>query len=225
VPAALLWGGLAVAGVLGLWRRAPLAVALLVAPVVVTAVAIVALGQPMRPRFFFFVSGTAAIFGGHGLGLLAAWLARRGQSGPSAPARGRAAAWLVLATMATVALSVPALPRNYAWPKQDFDRAVRFAEIEEARGARVAVAGPACLPLDRYYGKVDWPCLASIADLQRLAASGAPVLIVHTLGVYIEDAPLRERVLEACPEVARFPGTLGGGDLIVCAPGAPEGGA
>lgn len=45
----------------------------------------------------------------------------------------------------------------------------------------------------------------------------SPVLIVHTLGAYIEDAQLRERVLNACEPMRTFPGTLGGGD-VVCRP-------
>jgi hypothetical protein len=44
------------------------------------------------------------------------------------------------------------------------------------------------------------------------------VLIVHTLGAYIEDPQLRERVLNACEPVRTFPGTLGGGDVVVCRP-------
>ncbi len=77
-----------------LWRR-PLALALLVVPALVAGVALVVLGQPIRPRFFFFVAGAAAIFAGRGVGALAERFARPHQSTASHRwSRGRARGFL-----------------------------------------------------------------------------------------------------------------------------------
>ena len=213
VPAALAGGAVACLGVLRLWRRAPLMLALLVMPAVVTAVVVIGLQQPLRPRFFFFLSGAAAIFVGCGLGLLADLLTGRWRvTLPSAASAATVALALLLA-----AGSVVALPKNYRVPKQDFDGAVRFLETAESAGARIASAGPACWPLERYYGKKGtWPCLATMDDLRTVTSTAPRTLVVITLTDYIVDAPLREYLRGTCPVARVFPGTLGGGDMVVC---------
>jgi hypothetical protein len=100
-------------------------------------------------------------------------------------------------------------------PKQDFDGAVRFAEDAERRGALITAAGPACLPLEIYYGK-PWPCLETVDDLRGSRPDTVSMLNVSTLTDYIVDSPLREFLRSSCAPLARFPGTLGGGDIVVC---------
>jgi hypothetical protein len=148
VPAALMGGVVALAGAISLTRRAPLAVALLVTPAG-TAIAVVGLGQPIRPRFFFFLAGAAAIFVGRGLGAVGHAIARL----RTPDVRETPVAVIVSGTLLLVAASAAVLPRNYRVPKQDFDGAVRFLEQQEAEGASIAAAGPACYPIDRYFGK------------------------------------------------------------------------
>lgn len=213
VPAALAGGAVACLGVLSLWRRSPLLLALLVVPAVVTAVVVIVLQQPLRPRFFFFLSGAAAIFVGRGLGALADAVGARLRSG-TAPAASTLTVGLAI-LLATGSLA--ALPRNYEIPKQDFDGAVRYLEAAERAGARVASAGPGCWPIEFYYGKkATWQCLASVDDLRAFRASSERALVVITLTDYIEDPALREILTKRCPEMQTFPGTLGGGDMIVC---------
>lgn len=213
VPAALAGGVVACLGVLSLWRRAPLLLALLLAPAVVTAVLVIALHQPLRPRFFFFLSGAAALFVGRGLGALADAVGARVRSGTAPTAASLTVGLAVLLATASLA----ALPRNYQLPKQDFDGAVQYLEAAERAGAHVASAGPACLPLDTYYEKKDrWSCLKSLADLEAFVARDGRPLVVITLTDYIDDPPLREYLTTRCPQTRVFPGTLGGGDMIVC---------
>ncbi|MFN7917109.1 MAG: glycosyltransferase family 39 protein [Vicinamibacterales bacterium] len=213
VPAAIAGGAVAFLGALSLWRRSPLLFALLVVPAFVTAAAVIGLQQPLRPRFFFFLSGAAAIFVGRGLGALADALGARLRSG-TAPAASTLTAGLAI-LLATG--SVAALPRNYDLPKQDFDGAVRYLEAAERAGAKVASAGPACWPLEFYYGKkAAWPCLASLDDLRSFTAQSSRALVVITLTDYIVDASLRQALTKGCPPAQTFPGTLGGGDLVVC---------
>jgi uncharacterized membrane protein len=213
VPAAIAGGIIAFLGGLNLWRRQPLAVALLMVPAVVTGATVVLLHQPLRPRFFFFLSGAAAIFVGRGLGLVSETAARRfGWRGGRAVATG-----LIGCTVLLVAASAAALPRNYRLPKQDFDGAMRFLGTEEASGARIAAAGPACWPVENYFVK-SWPCLRSAAQLREWTAAAGDVRVLHTLGDYIEDPELRLDLQTNCGLVRSFPGTLGGGDMVVCDP-------
>jgi 4-amino-4-deoxy-L-arabinose transferase-like glycosyltransferase len=211
VPAAIAGGLLAAAGAISLWRRQPLAVALLVAPGVVTGLALAALGHPLRPRFVFFLAGGAAIFAGRGLGLVAGTLAARVR--PLSPVSA-----LVALTLAFVAASSIGLPRNYRLPKQDFTGAVRYLDEAAVRGARVAAAGPACFPVERYFNRASWRCLKTLDDWHQATSAPTRLLVVHTLTDYVDDPALGRALRTGCPELARFPGTLGGGDVIVCEP-------
>ncbi len=211
VPAALTVVALAAAGAVSVWRRHPLAFALLVAPGAITAAIIVALGQPLRPRFFFFLGGTAVIFAGRGIGVLVDALAWR-----RAGRRERSSMAMAGVTMGLVALSALGLPRNYRLPKQDFEGAVRFLDAAEAQGARVTAAGPACFPLEAYFDRASWRCLQTIEDWREVTTDTVRVLVVHTLTDYVDDPALRAQLRTACSDVERFPGTLGGGDMVVC---------
>ncbi|HXT70236.1 MAG TPA: glycosyltransferase family 39 protein [Vicinamibacterales bacterium] len=209
IAGALLTSMTAGIGALSFLRRDRFTFALLVVPAIVAGLAIVLLGQPIRPRFFFFMAGALAIFAGRGIGVLA-----RIENPRSTPTVATVAAL----TLVVIGVSAFALPRNYLVPKQNFDESVHYLEGEFAAGAVIGAAGPACFPVERYYAKADWPCLKSVADLDALAASNRPVLVLHTLGDYIDDGALRDRIKTACREVRRWPGTLGGGDMVVCRP-------
>jgi hypothetical protein len=213
VPAAVLGGLVAGVGAGSLLRRAPLETLLLVTPAVVTAAAIVMLGQPMRPRFFFFLSGAAAVFAGRGFGVMSEALR---------PRSSRPAAAMVLSPAVVVALiAAPALIRNYRVPKQDFASVIVALEREEATGSRVAAVGPACFPLGSYYAK-PWPCLQDATELRKFQAQSGRRVIVQTLSDYIAPSDLRSAIKQDCREVHRYPGTLGGGDIVICVPGGPS---
>jgi 4-amino-4-deoxy-L-arabinose transferase-like glycosyltransferase len=197
----------ALIGALSLLRRQPLALALLVVPALVAGAALVVLGQPIRPRFFFFLAGAVGIFAGRGVGAVADRLARPRHS----------LAFIIGGTALLVTFSAVGLRLNYRVPKQDFDGAVRYLEGQAAGGTIVAAADPACFPIERYYLKTDWPCLRTVDDLRAVLATSQPVLVLYTLSDHIE-AGLRDRLRGTCAESRRFPGTLGDGDVIVCDP-------
>ena len=207
VLGALLTAIAAGIGALSLLWRQPLPLALLGMPAAVAGVALVVLGQPIRPRFFFFIAGAAAILAGRGLGVLADRFARPSQS----------TAFIAGATALLVVFSTIGLRLNYRVPKQDFDGAVKYLEGEAADGAVIAAAAPACFPVDRYYMKTDWPCLQSLANLEAVLSAPGRVLVMYTLSDHIE-AGLRDRLRSSCAESRRFAGTLGDGDVVVCDP-------
>ena len=212
--AGVIAGGFAAIGAVSMYRRHPVIVALLVVPAVLTGMTIVALHQPLRPRFFFFLSGAAAMFIGRGIGVACEALLRR-----TATLRlDRLPAAIAAAAMLLIAISAAALPRNYRLPKQDFDSAVQFLTAAEAQGAQIAASGPACLPVAIYYGKMSWPCLNSVDDWRDLAGTDRRLLMVYTLPDYL-DPMVRNNLRANCPPVHVFEGTLGGGDIVVCEAG------
>jgi 4-amino-4-deoxy-L-arabinose transferase-like glycosyltransferase len=212
VPAALVGGAFAAVGALSLWRRQPLLVALRVAPALVTAGALVILGQPLRPRFFFFLSSAAALFVGRGIGAVVdAATAWRGST-----SRRTSTGGIVACTSGLLLLSAIALPTNYRVPKQDFDGAVAALDAAAREGAVIGMAGPACLPLQTYYQKADWHCLRTVADWTALQATPGRAVVVYTLSDYIEDPALRSTIRTTCRTVREFPATLGGGVLTIC---------
>lgn len=213
-PAACATAAFAVIGGAIMCHRDPFGFALLIVPGLVTGFMIVALGQPLRPRFFFFLSGAVAVFAGRGIGVTAGAFAKVRFGGrPLSVAAG-----VVTCTLLLLIVSVPALAENYRLPKQDFDGAVRFLDAADREGAEIHAAGPACLPLEIYYGKVTWPCLTTGDDWRALGGSPSPTLVVYTLADHITDAWLGDRLRADCRVVQRFAGTLGGGDIVVCEP-------
>ena len=126
----------------------------------------------------------------------------------------RQTALVVVTTLLFVAVSAPALPRNYRVPKQDFDGAVAWLDARVRAGAVAAVAPPACLPLREYYQRA-WACVEHESDLNQWTAS-SDVLVLYTLPDYIGDAGLAKSLTSACEPIATFPGTLGGGEIVVC---------
>jgi hypothetical protein len=239
VAAALMGGALAAIGAASMLRRWPLVFSLLMSPAVVTGLALVALRQPIRPRFFFFLSAAAAVFVGRGIGAIADWAeARRNATagtgdggtggrrdggtggrrdgGTGGPRDG--GKWVTVGLAGTlVLLSAAALPTAYRVPKQDFAGAASFLANEEAAGTTIVATGPACFPFQAYYGK-PWRCLETVDDWRQLQAIPGRVLVATTLTDYIADAALRKAIKERCANIRTFPATLAGGQIGVCAP-------
>ena len=121
--------------------------------------------------------------------------------------QGSLAVLMVLASLAV-------LPRAYTLPKTGFRGALAY--VETRRGAKEAIAavGSAVRPY-QYYG-ADFCEVASIDELDRVLANNEAVYVLHTIPLSLESkAPrLASRLAEAA-EVARFPGSLGGGDVVV----------
>jgi hypothetical protein len=174
-------------------------------------VVVILVHQPLRPRFFFFLAGPAAILAAHGVAMVAAAIAHRS-------AEDARPVTMAVLTAGLLALAVVPLSRNFREPKQDFVGAIHVLEARQARGASIAAAGPACYPMARFYGHQEWPCLLEPGDFRQWAASGNP-LLVYTLGDYIDDVDLRQLVRTSCRPLETFPGTLGGGDVVICEPG------
>jgi hypothetical protein len=113
---------------------------------------------------------------------------------------------------AIVAASAVTLPRAYALPKQDFDGALRFIDANRAGSEPVVTAGLARYPYRRFYGR-DWAEVQSSSDLRRLETR--PAWVVYSFPEYMEP-DLVDTIRRHCSVPRVFPGTLGGGDVVVC---------
>lgn len=199
--------------IVGLWmlRTQPLVVWLLVTPALTTIGLTAIMGQPIRPRFVFSLSGAAALFVAAGLSQIAAATARR-LGGASPAAYGAVLLALLLALMPGAAA---ALARNVAVPKQDFTGPMALLDAEAARGTAIAGAGAICLPLREFFER-PWPCAETYDAYTPVIAAHPRTLVVHTLIEFWHDPKLIDTLARDCRDVRRFPGTLGNGDVVVC---------
>jgi hypothetical protein len=192
------------------WRRAPAVVVLALVPVI-PLLGMWLLEYPIFPRLFFFTAGFAILIVVTGV----TWMGDRvalvlsERFGMALPL-GYAAGGIV------VAVSAATIPGVYA-PKQDYLGAMAFIEANRQPSDVVAAGGRMTVtPYVEYYGK-DWLPMNHDDDPEEMRELGAPVWIVHTFpNVLGSEAYRVARVIrEHGTERARFPGTLGGGDVVV----------
>jgi hypothetical protein len=201
--------------VVGLWsyyRQSALLAALFVLPGLFTVAAVLALRQPIFPRFLFFLSSFGVLIVVRGAIEIGAWLSgKRTQRPEPVTFLG------LLLVAAMTAAAAASLPFDYRYPKQDFAGAMRFVDARREAGEPVLTAGGAVYPFREYY-KRDWPGIRSAAELRDVRARSKRVWMIYTLAEYIEaDAPDLNRTLrEDCRAAEVFRGTVAGGDVTVC---------
>ncbi len=200
---AWLGGLVASLGLAGAWslRKNPLVV-LLGLGVTTTAAAMLLSGRTLWPRLFFFCAGYGLLALSAGLREVCARWGRPGAFGP-------AAALLVL-------VAACFLPGAYG-PKQDFEGALRFVEAERSADARVFAPIPAGWVCRAMYGR-DWQGLADREAFARALEDPRELWLVYCLRPSLELwRPGLPALIDAELEVvARFAGTLAGGEIVVC---------
>lgn len=199
-----------VAGIASIARRAPVLLELLVVPVAVGLVVVAGSGHHIWPRFFFFASGFAALVTAAGATKLGDAVARMWTRDPVTIARAGSIASTLLVT--AVALGAPAA---YG-PKQRFAEARALVEHLAAPGDAIATAGPATMVF-RDAWQLPWERVGTADDLERIRASAVRTWFVHAFPVQLRGAhPELARALDESFElVARFDGTLRGGEVLV----------
>jgi hypothetical protein len=185
--------------------------ALLALPGVLTVGAVAVRGT-MYPRFFFSLIGFAVIILVRGLMVIPQWVLER-WSGNNARLAPALSAGLVAILLAVSAFS---LARNYKYPKQDFESAIRFVDAQRAAGEPVVTAGASTDPILGYYAK-PWEGVDSVEQLQAICDRGRPVWAVYTFPRYLQDwsPPIARMILSDFAVVKVFPGTVGDGDIFV----------
>ena len=120
-----------------------------------------------------------------------------------------------------IAASVVTIPRAYALPKQDYTGARDFVERQRQAGDEVVSVGLASLVYSSYYAP-SWPVAKTPDELASIRASirskGTRMFLVYTLPVALKSAdPDIWKIVQSDFDTVRvFPGTLGGGEVVVC---------
>lgn len=165
------------------------------------------------PRYFFIDIGFICLFLVHGSYVIATMASR------AAARVGRSVDAKVLGTAGAIvgiAASLVLLPRNYAHPKQDFVGARDYVEANRAVDSTVTTLGLATMPYADYYAP-RWQAVETLEQLERLQQTYGQVWLVYAFPAVTERRYNRimDYASSRFEQVARFPGTLGGGDVIV----------
>ncbi|MBT8416312.1 MAG: glycosyltransferase family 39 protein [Silicimonas sp.] len=197
-------------GAVAAHREAPLFSLIVVAHIAVTLAILLALNMRIWPRFFFIDIGLFIILivlgCRYGAELVARWTRRPGLE------RGL----FGLGVLLMVGVSVLLVGRNYSAPKQDFAGAL--ALVEEVRGPsdRVLALGPSGV-IFRHHYKADWDIVTDQAGYEDAMSAPGPVIVVVSFParVFRLMPGLERDVADDLERIARFPGTLGDGDVLV----------
>ncbi len=206
------WAGLVagavvgIAGIVSLWREEKSLVALVLLPGLFTAAAMAAISHNLWPRFFFFSAGFAvliAVQGGFALSRLV--LGARGD---------------LVATAAIILVSVgSALTVPRAWgPKQDYERAAAFVTSRRAPSDAVVTVDLTVFPYQRY---AQCPCTAvtGLAQLEAVERAHSRTWVLATFPIRLAsvEPEIWQRLQTAYDTAAVYPGTVGGGAIVVMA--------
>lgn len=193
-----------VAGLVSYGRNAPTAATLMVLPVAITAAAMLATAHNLWPRLFFFAAGFAVLIVVRGVFAIA---------GQLWPARGTlvATAGCALAALASLT-TVPG-----AWhPKQDHLGARDWVAANARPGDRVVTVDMTRLPFGAWLG-TGWTEADSLPVLEQLESGAGRVLVLYAFPARLRavQPALLARLERDYREAARFPGTVGGGTIVV----------
>ncbi len=193
-------------------RRAAL---LMVLPAILSGGLMLSLGHNLFPRFFFFVMGFGiliVIYGALELPDFATRLLARPESLPAiAKKLGAGFAALI------IALSLFTVPRNYALPKQDFAGAKDYVESQVSPGSQRIAVNLAGDMFAKYYAP-DWLTARDASVLEEIERHNPDVWLVYTMPFEIQafSPELWNSIQSDYVIVRTFPGTLNGGEVVVC---------
>jgi hypothetical protein len=211
---ALSLGVLCVAsGVVSLWRRSPLFVFLLLAPIFATVAGAALARGTMYPRFFFFAIGPTLMVVVRGAFVIAEWVARR-STWPVLAQPERSAA---VALSALILLSAASLAFNYRYPKQDFEGAMRYVLSAKAPLDAVVSTGVPADPYTRLWN-LPWPNVQTGEQLAQARDAAPRTWVLYTFPRYLESRSpdIADLIKRECRPARIFRGTVGGGDIVVC---------
>ncbi|MCM3874553.1 MAG: glycosyltransferase family 39 protein [Pyrinomonadaceae bacterium] len=202
-------------GWLNLMRREWQSGALIVLPAFIAGGALLASGHNLWPRFFFFAMGFAILIAVHGAVTLPSIVSRQVSTSPSLQ-RLAAGAGLALAILMILASAVT-VPRNYAYPKQDYTGARDYVENHRGPNDAVVAVGLAGVAYERYYAPT-WSVAQTESELEFVRRAGENTWLVYTLPVEVKAyRPGVWRTIQSDFTIVKvFPGTLGGGEVVVC---------
>ena len=204
------WAGLTAgvivvtAGVWSFWQEERGVVAILLLPALITGAAMASISHNLWPRFFFFSAGFAVLIAVRGGFVLSRLVLRQ---------RGDwAATAVILLVAAGSALTVPR-----AWgPKQDYQAAAAFVAARRAPGDAVVTVDLTIFPYERYE---QCPCTAvsGLDSLEAVEKAHPRTWVLTTFPIRLAsvEPAIWERLQTQYDTAAVYPGTVGGGAIVV----------
>jgi len=201
--AVLVGLALAASGMWSYWRQDPIVLACMVLPPVLTAAMALALSHNLWPRFFFFAAGFALLILVRGIFTVSLLAGRHAR--PVA----------TIATIVVALASASTVPR--AWqPKQDYEGAATFVEETRAPGDAMVTVDLTTFPVTEYLAR-PWQTATDGSSLEAIEGAHPRTWVMYTFPVRLESAfpGVYQRVTSAYDTAAVFPGTIGGGTILV----------
>jgi 4-amino-4-deoxy-L-arabinose transferase-like glycosyltransferase len=199
----------------GIWRRDWQSGSLMVLPPAIAGATMLALGHNLWPRFFFFAMGFALLIAIHGAMLLPRLITRNLESWPAAEKVGQKAGF-ALTSLLLVASAVT-VPRNYAYPKQDYTGARDYVESHRGPNDVVVAVGLAGVAYKSYFAP-NWSVAQTEPELESIRKGNKNVWLIYTIPVEVKAyrRDIWQTIQTEFAVVKVFPGTLGGGEVVVC---------
>lgn len=204
-----LGAGVLAAGLVSYARQGLAILGAMVLPGLVTLAAIILLRHNLWPRFFFFSATFAVLI-----------VIRGGFSLSRMVTRAHGGRLALAGTVVVILASALTVPR--AWgPKQDFVAAMRYVDAQRGPDDAVATVDLTTYPLTRYYAR-DWVPVEQATALRQLAGAHPRTWVLYTFPVRLAAAyPDVWQELADYQQMATFPGTVGGGAIVVLASRPP----
>ena len=122
----------------------------------------------------------------------------------------------LLGCIALILLSSLSIPFAYG-PKQDYLGALNFVQENRAANDVVVTVSVAAYPYTKLY-LTDWHTVTSVDELDELENSYNSIWLVYTFPPVLESVypDLMKSITSDFSIVKVFPGTVEGGDIIVC---------
>jgi len=212
------WPGIMVGAVVGtagtimFLRRQPVTFALLTAPLVVSAVAVLGLGAGVHPRYFLLALPLGYLVATYGVLLVVRWVVEQlVQSSSRSPKP------LIVATaVVLVVVACAPLARYYRTPKQDYVGGMKA--LSELAGAddRIVAAAHAGRAMKLYYDP-EFPVADNLEELEAIEAGGRRVWVMVTLEREMASsrAALLDHLHSEYERVRYLPGTIGDGAVRI----------
>jgi hypothetical protein len=200
--------GLLGVGAISYWRRDAAIVSIFLLPGVISAAVIFFVGGSIRPRFFFSFLGFGLLLLVRGSMAVGSALQR-----PTGLERRQFNPGIALVILIVI-ISAVSLCYNYRYPKQDYAGALGFIERHRSASEPVVTAGLATYPYERYY-QMHWTAVERPEQFEALRARAERVWVVYSFEEYM-NVGVVDQIRRYCKPQRIFPGTLGGGEIVVC---------
>jgi uncharacterized membrane protein len=202
-------------GWFSIFRRHRRAALLMVLPAILSGGLMLSLGHNLFPRFFFFVMGFGILIVIYGALEFPELVARSTAKLHSTTGVARKIGIGFAALM--IALSLFTVPRNYALPEQDFAGAKDYVEARLTPNSKAIAVNLAGDMFAKYYAP-DWINTRDAGLLDEIEQRNTDVWLIYTMPFEIQAfSPELWNSIQTDYEVVRtFPGTLNGGEVVVC---------